>query len=88
MLPSAWAICLDIGGTRAGLITGIMNTAGQVGGFVCSVVFGYIVKATGSYNAPLWGVAAMVATAAILFTRIDPTRQLIAEELPVMPVAQ
>jgi MFS transporter, ACS family, glucarate transporter len=87
MLPSAWAICLDIGGARAGLVTGIMNTAGQLGGFVCSVVFGYVVAATGSYNAPLWGVAAMVMTAAILFTRIDPTRQLVAEDLPLMPAA-
>jgi MFS family permease len=87
MLPAAWAVCLDIGGARAGLITGIMNTAGQLGGFVCSVVFGYVVKATGSYNAPVWGVAAMVLTAAILFTRIDPTRQLV-EDLQVMPVAR
>jgi nitrate/nitrite transporter NarK len=87
MLPAAWAVCLDIGGARAGLITGIMNTAGQLGGFVCSVVFGYVVKATGSYNAPVWGVAAMVMTAAILFTRIDPTRQLV-DELEIMPVAR
>lgn len=85
MLPAAWAVCLDIGGARAGLVTGIMNTAGQLGGFVCSVLFGYIVKATGSYNAPVWGVAGMVMIAAILFTRIDPTRQLV-EELVLIPV--
>ena len=88
MTPVAWAICLDIGGTRAGLVTGIMNTAGQIGGFVCSVLFGYVVAATGSYNTPLWGVAAMVFAAAVLFTRLDPTRQLIVEELQVIPVAQ
>ncbi|MFZ0591460.1 MAG: MFS transporter, partial [Bryobacteraceae bacterium] len=77
MLPAAWAVCLDIGGTRAGLVTGVMNTAGQLGGFVCSVLFGYVVKATGSYNVPVWAVAAMVMTAAILFSRIDPTHQLV-----------
>jgi ACS family glucarate transporter-like MFS transporter len=87
MLPAAWAVCLDIGGARAGLITGIMNTAGQLGGFVCSVVFGYAVAATGSYNTPVWGVAVLVIIAAVLFTRIDATRQLVAEPLPVMPVA-
>ena len=81
MLPAAWAVCLDIGRSRAGLITGVMNTAGQLGGFVCSVIFGYVVKATGSYNVPVWGVAAMVMIAAVLFTRIDPTRQIV-EELP------
>jgi ACS family glucarate transporter-like MFS transporter len=88
MLPAAWAVCLDIGGARAGLITGIMNTAGQLGGFVCAVVFGYAVAATGSYNTPVWGVALMVIIGAVLFTRIDPTRQLIVDPLPVMPVAQ
>jgi ACS family glucarate transporter-like MFS transporter len=88
MLPAAWAVCLDIGGARAGLITGIMNTAGQLGGFVCAVVFGYAVAATGSYNTPVWGVAVMVIIGAVLFTRIDPTRQLVVDPLPVMPVAQ
>jgi MFS transporter, ACS family, glucarate transporter len=87
MLPAAWAVCLDIGRTRAGLMTGVMNTAGQFGGFVCSVIFGYVVKATGSYNVPVWGVAAMVMIAAVLFTRIDPTRQIV-EELPATIAAQ
>ena len=86
MLPAAWAVCLDIGRSHAGVVTAIMNTAGQLGGFVCSVLFGYIVKATGSYNVPIWGVAAMVMIAALLFTRIDPTRQLI-DEGPVKPAA-
>lgn len=77
MLPAAWAICLDIGGEYAGVVTGVMNTAGQLGGFVCSVLFGYVVTATGSYQIPLWGVAAMVMIAAVLFLRIDPTRRLL-----------
>jgi nitrate/nitrite transporter NarK len=79
MLPAAWAVCLDIGRAHAGLVTGVMNTAGQLGGFVCSVLFGYVVKATGSYDIPVWGVAAMVMIAAALFTRIDATRQLFEE---------
>lgn len=76
MLPTAWAVCLDIGGRRAGVVTGIMNSAGQLGGFVCSVLFGYLVKATNNYQEPVWIVAAMVLIAAVLFTRIDPTRPL------------
>jgi predicted MFS family arabinose efflux permease len=79
MLPTAWALCLDVGRGYAGVVTGVMNTAGQFGGFVCTVLFGYIVKATGSYNAPLWVVAAMVMTGAILFSQVDPTRQLFEE---------
>jgi MFS transporter, ACS family, glucarate transporter len=79
MLPAAWAVCLDIGRSHAGVVTGVMNTAGQLGGFVCSVLFGYVVRATGNYRAPVWGVAAMVMIAAVLFTQIDPTRQLFSE---------
>lgn len=74
MLPSAWALCLAIGGRLSGTATGMMNTAGQAGGFLCTVLFGYIVHATGSYNLPLWFIAAMVFTSAIIFTRIDCTQ--------------
>jgi predicted MFS family arabinose efflux permease len=77
MLPTAWALCLDVGGDHAGLVTGVMNSAGQFGGFVCSVLFGYVVQATGSYQTPLRGVAAMVLIAALLFTRIDASRPLL-----------
>lgn len=76
MLPTAWAICLDIGGERAGVVTGVMNTAGQAGGFVCSVLFGYLVEVTGNYQAPVWGVASMVLIAACLFGGIDATKKL------------
>jgi len=77
MLPVAWAICLDIGRDYAGAVTGAMNTAGQLGGFVCSVMFGYAVKATGSYNAPVLLIAGLVLVAAVLFTRINPEKPLI-----------
>ena len=79
MLPAAWALCLDGGHRYAGVVTGAMNTAGQLGGFVCSVIFGYMVRARGNYHEPLWLIAAMVLVAALLFPRIDPTRPLVAE---------
>jgi ACS family glucarate transporter-like MFS transporter len=74
MLPAAWAMCLAIGGRFSGTATGMMNTAGQAGGFLCTVLFGYIVHMTGSYDAPLWFIAGMVFTAAVLFSLIDCTR--------------
>jgi ACS family glucarate transporter-like MFS transporter len=79
MLPATWALCIDVGGKRAGVVTGIMNTSGQFGGFVCSVAFGYIVQATGSYNAPLWIIAGMLIISVALFWRINPNRPLIEE---------
>ena len=77
MLPSAWAVCLDIGGDHAGAVSGVMNTAGQFGGFLCSVLFGYLITATASYQAPVRMIAVMVMAAAVLFTRIDASRELI-----------
>ncbi len=76
MLPSAWALCLAIGGRLSGTATGMMNTAGQAGGFLCTVLFGYVVHLTGSYNMPLWFIAGMVLASAALFTRIDCTESV------------
>jgi nitrate/nitrite transporter NarK len=74
MLPAAWSLCLDLGRAHAGVLTATMNTAGLAGGFVCTVLFGYLVRATGGYRAPLCLVAAMVMLSAILFALIDPRR--------------
>jgi MFS transporter, ACS family, glucarate transporter len=79
MLPSAWAMCMSLGGRYGGTATGVMNTAGNLGGWLCTVIFGYVVGATGDYNLPLRAVAAMVLIAAALFSRIDCTKGL-AEE--------
>ncbi|MCC7153166.1 MAG: MFS transporter [Bryobacterales bacterium] len=79
MLPTAWAICVDMGGRYTGTVTGTMNTAGQLGGFLCTVLFGYIVSMTGSYHLPLIVIAAMLAVSALLFSRIDASRPLLAD---------
>jgi nitrate/nitrite transporter NarK len=79
MLPSAWAVCLDVGKKYAGAISGAMNTAGNIGGFVCASVFGYVVDATGNYNYPLYVISGMLVISALLFLRIDPTKQLVEE---------
>lgn len=74
MLPSAWAMCMAIGGRHGGTASGVMNTSGNIGGFVCAVAFGHIVAVTGNYALPLQGVALMVLIAAGLFTLIDCTK--------------
>jgi MFS family permease len=80
MLPSAWAICLDLGKVHSGAVAGAMNSAGQAGGLACSILFGYVVGVSGSYDAPLFVIAAMVLVSALLFARIDATRPLIPDE--------
>lgn len=79
MLPSAWAMCMSLGGRYGGTATGVMNTAGNLGGWLCTILFGYIIHATGNYNLPLRVVAAMVLIAAILFSRVDCTRGIVEE---------
>lgn len=74
MLPSAWAMCMAIGGRFGGTATGAMNTAGNIGGFVCTVAIGYIIAGTGSYELPVWSVAAMVLIAGAIFATIDCTK--------------
>jgi MFS family permease len=74
MLPATWALCLDLGRTHAGALSGAMNSAGLAGGFLCTVLFGYLVRDTGGYRAPLCLISAMVMTSAILFAFIDPRR--------------
>ena len=79
MLPAAWAMCLDIGGRHGGAVSGAMNTAGQAGGFVCTVLFGYLVKAFGDYDVPIFIIAGMVMISAWIFWRIDASKPLIAD---------
>ncbi|MHB8815709.1 MAG: MFS transporter [Steroidobacteraceae bacterium] len=79
MLPSAWAMCMSIGGPHGGLATGVMNTAGQAGGVLCTLVFGYVVGASGNYELPLQIVALMVLMAAVVFSRVDCTAGLTPE---------
>jgi ACS family glucarate transporter-like MFS transporter len=74
--PSVFAACLDIGEESAGAVVGAMNTAGAVGSFVAPVVFGYLVTASGSYDAPFVPMAALLLTGAFLWLRFDPTRRL------------
>jgi MFS transporter, ACS family, glucarate transporter len=79
MLPAAWALCLDVGGRHAGIVSGAMNSAGQFAGFLCTVLYGYAVTWTGSYDTPLYLIAAMVFVSAVLFLLIDPARPIVCE---------
>lgn len=77
MLPSAWAICMDLGGRYAGAVSGAMNSAGHIGGFSSSVLFGYLVVRFGTYSAPLFWIAAMLMCAAFVFSRIDASKPIV-----------
>jgi MFS transporter, ACS family, glucarate transporter len=66
-----FGVCLDIGPKNAGAMVGLMNTAAQVGGFVGSIAYGYIVEHFGNYDAPFVPMAALLFLGAMLWLRID-----------------
>ncbi len=78
-LPPSWSTCVDIGRTRAGLISGTMNMAGNLGSFVTSLAFPYLLKWTDS-SMPYFFLAAAINMAAIgLWMLADPTQSLESE---------
>jgi MFS-type transporter involved in bile tolerance (Atg22 family) len=81
MLPPSWAICMDVGREYSGTVAGAMNMAGQFGSFISAWVFGQLVEYFGgNYNYGLMFFGIMLGISALLFTRIDPTKQLIPED--------
>jgi ACS family glucarate transporter-like MFS transporter len=74
--PIMFAVCLDIGGAYAGAMVGAMNTASQIGSFLSSLVFGYLVAHTGNYNVPFIPMGALLLIGAWLWIKVDPTEQL------------
>jgi len=72
----AWAVCLEIGGGHAGVVSGAMNTFGNLGGALSPVVVGLCLQKWGSWNAPLITVAIFYLLAAACWLRIDPTEPI------------
>jgi len=80
-----WALCLDVGARFAGAVSGARNTTSQLGATISSIVFGYMVRSTGSYNIALIPVVGMIVVCAMLCLRIDATEQLFPESIPEVP---
>jgi predicted MFS family arabinose efflux permease len=71
-----FGVCLDISGPRAGAIVGLMNTIAQVGGLAGSVLYGYIVDRTGSYDAPFIPMTVLLLVGAALWVNVDASREI------------
>ena len=52
-----WAACLDIGGQHAGVVTGAMNTFGNLGGTAMPLLMGLCLDWWNSWNISLLTVA-------------------------------
>jgi MFS family permease len=72
----AWAVCLSIGGRHAGVVSGAMNTFGNLGGMLSPVVVGWSLASWNSWEAPLYTVAAGYVLSAVCWLGIDPLEAL------------
>lgn len=82
----SWAICLDIGGEFSGSVSAVMNTLGNLGGALSSIVVAYLATAFG-WSVPFLLAAALSLTAALIATRIDPRRSVVEEPAPTLALA-
>jgi predicted MFS family arabinose efflux permease len=71
-----FGVCLDIGGPRAGAMVGLMNTIAQVGALAGSILYGYIVARTGSYDAPFIPMTVLLLLGAALWVNVDASREV------------
>lgn len=68
----AWAVCLEIGGVHAGVVSGAMNTFGNLGGALSPVVIGLCLERWGGWTASLSTVAGFYVLAAACWLAVDP----------------
>jgi ACS family glucarate transporter-like MFS transporter len=77
-VPVSWALCIDIGRANTGAVGGTMNTAGNLGAFVTSLAFPYLVALTGSTTPFFLLGAGLNLLAVIAWLGIDPRRPVAA----------
>ena len=70
---------LDVGGDFAGSVSSVMNTCGNIGGAISAQLLGTLVQAYG-WDRPFVVAAALCVMGALLFSRIDASKQVLATE--------
>ncbi|MGH9842697.1 MAG: MFS transporter [Blastocatellia bacterium] len=76
-ISAAWAVCLDVGRRYAGVVTGFMNTVGNLGGVLSPLVVGYAVKESGSWALPFYVMAAVFGVGVVMWLLVDPNRSVL-----------
>ena len=79
-VSSCWSICHDIGGRHAGIVTGAMNTWGNIGGALSPLVVGYAVGWWNSWMVPFYITAGVYLFGAICTFFVDPRKRVVMNE--------
>ena len=78
-LSPSWAFCIDIGKENAGVVSGTMNMAGNLGAFVTIIAYPYLFSWTGS-NLPFFYICAGLSIIAIvMWSMMRPEKAIISE---------
>ena len=71
-LGATWGTCLDIGGNHTGVVSALMNTAGNAGSIFSPIIAIYAKDHFGGWNAPLYLIGALFLVGAFCWCLIDP----------------
>jgi ACS family glucarate transporter-like MFS transporter len=78
-LSPSWAFCIDIGKENAGVVSGTMNMAGNLGAFITIIAYPYLFSWTGS-NLPFFYICAGLSIFAIfMWSMMRPEKAIISE---------
>ncbi|MFK7983913.1 MAG: MFS transporter [Saprospiraceae bacterium] len=69
-LPPSWALCVDIGKSNSGAVSGTMNMAGNIGSFLTALAFPYLTDWTGSVDYFFYVAAGLNFLAIFLWLRV------------------
>lgn len=75
-LSPSWSTCVDIGQTQSGVVSGIMNMAGNLGSFVTALAFPYLLALTGSDQPFFYLTAGMSFLAIPAWLFINPSKSI------------
>jgi MFS transporter, ACS family, glucarate transporter len=77
VMPGAWGACMDVGGKHAGSLSGAMNMSGNIGGAMCPLAIGYILRWTGhNWNMTFYVSAAIYLGGILCWKFLDPVTPL------------
>lgn len=79
-LAPSWAFCIDIGKRHAGVVSGTMNMAGNIGAFVTSLAYYYLNTWSGTQTTFFVVAAALNAIAIGCWIVLDPKQPLVEGE--------
>ncbi|MEL7122644.1 MAG: MFS transporter [Bacteroidota bacterium] len=75
-LPPSWALCVDIGKKNAGVVSGTMNMAGNIGSFLTALAFPYLTAWLGSTDYFFYTAALLNVLAILMWVRVKADRGL------------